>query len=81
MISKLDGGCFEELSNKGDFLFDFKLALIRIHLNHIVAFQTSTKLPNEDIAMMSVHLTFGRALGPYKEWFWRQFATWKTMEW
>ena len=46
---------------------DFKLAYCRLHLHSENAVKTVTQLPELDLAMMSLRLTFGGAPGPY-EW-------------
>mmetsp|Transcript_13224 Transcript_13224/g.28024 ORF Transcript_13224/g.28024 Transcript_13224/m.28024 type:complete len:842 (+) Transcript_13224:3970-6495(+) len=46
---------------------DFKSAYRRLHLNHKTALQTCTQLPEDELALMSLRLTFGGAPGPF-EW-------------
>ena len=46
---------------------DFKSAYRRLHLNYRMAIQSCTQLPDEDIALMALRLTFGGAACPY-EW-------------
>ena len=44
----------------------YKLAYRRCHLNAYKAIQTCTQLPEEDLAIVALHLTFGGAPGPYE---------------
>ena len=46
---------------------DYKSAYRRCHLNWETAVQTITQLPDDDIAIISLRLTFGGAPGPF-EW-------------
>ena len=46
---------------------DYKSAYRRCHLNADTAIQTCTQLPEEDLAIVALCLTFGGAPGPY-EW-------------
>ncbi len=46
---------------------DYKSAYQRCHLNHETAAQTITQLPEEELAIISLRLTFGGAPCPY-EW-------------
>ena len=46
---------------------DYKSAYMRCHLNADTAIQTCTQLPEEDLAIFALRLTFGGAPGPY-EW-------------
>ena len=46
---------------------DYKSAYRRCHLNWETAIQTITQLPDDDIAIISLRLTFGGAPGPF-EW-------------
>jgi hypothetical protein len=46
---------------------DYKSAYRRCHLNWKTAIQTCTQLPEEDLAIVALRLTFGGAPGPY-EW-------------
>lgn len=46
---------------------DYKSAYRRCHLNWETAIQTMTQLPAEDLALISLRLTFGGAPGPF-EW-------------
>jgi hypothetical protein len=46
---------------------DFKSAYRRLHLNHRIAQQSCTQLPEDDIALMALRLTFGGAACPF-EW-------------
>ncbi len=46
---------------------DFKSAYRRLHLNQKIALQSCTQLPEDDIALMALRLTFGGAACPF-EW-------------
>ena len=46
---------------------DFKAAYRRLHLNHRISIQSCTQLPDIDIALLWLRLTFGGAPCPY-EW-------------
>ena len=46
---------------------DYKSAYRRCHLDAKTAIQTCTQLPDEDLAIVALRLTFGGAPGPY-EW-------------
>ena len=46
---------------------DYKSAYRRCHLNAETAIQTCTQLPDENLAIMALRLTFGGSPGPY-EW-------------
>ena len=46
---------------------DYKSAYRQFHLNADTTIQTFTQLPEEDLAIVALHLTFGGAPGPY-EW-------------
>eukprot|EP00985_Skeletonema_marinoi_P002393 scaffold1000_cov66-Skeletonema_marinoi.AAC.3 len=46
---------------------DYKSAYRRCHLDAATAVQTCTQLPNHDLALMALRLTFGGSPGPY-EW-------------
>mmetsp|Transcript_24276 Transcript_24276/g.35973 ORF Transcript_24276/g.35973 Transcript_24276/m.35973 type:complete len:268 (+) Transcript_24276:414-1217(+) len=46
---------------------DYRLAYRRDHLNAEMAIQTCTQLPEENLAIISLRLTFGGSPGPY-EW-------------
>ena len=46
---------------------DFKSAYQQEHMNWETAVQTCTQLPEDDLAIIALHLTFGGAPGPY-EW-------------
>ena len=46
---------------------DYRSAYRRCHLNSRTAIQTCTQLPEEDLAVVALRLTFGGAPGPY-EW-------------
>jgi hypothetical protein len=46
---------------------DYKSAYRRCHLNEKIAVQSITQLPDENLALISLRLTFGGAPGPY-EW-------------
>ena len=46
---------------------DYKSAYRRCHLNTDTAIQTCIQLPEEDLAIVALRLTFGGAHGPY-EW-------------
>ena len=46
---------------------DFKSAYRRLHLHHKIAVQSCTQLPEDNIALMALRLTFGGAACPY-EW-------------
>ena len=46
---------------------DYKSAYRQCHLNVNTAIQTCTQLPEEDLAIVTLRLTFGGAPGPY-EW-------------
>lgn len=46
---------------------DYKSAYRRCHLNHKTAVQTITQLPEDNLAIISLRLTFGGTPGPY-EW-------------
>ena len=46
---------------------DYKSAYRRCHLNADAAVQTCTQLPQEDLAVMALRLTFGGSACPY-EW-------------
>jgi hypothetical protein len=45
---------------------DFKLAYCCLHLNGNTAVEAVTQLPELELALMSLQLTFGGAPGPYK---------------
>ena len=55
--------------NKGIFAtkVDFKSAYRRLHLHHRISVQSCTLLPNDDLALMALWLTFGGAACPF-EW-------------
>jgi len=46
---------------------DFKSAYRRLHLHHRIATQSCTQLPEDEIALMALRLTFGGAACPF-EW-------------
>ena len=46
---------------------DYKSAYRRCHLGSDTAIQTCTQLPDDDLAVVALRLTFGGAPGPY-EW-------------
>lgn len=46
---------------------DFKSAYRRMHLHHTIASQSCTQLPDDDIALLALRLTFGGAACPF-EW-------------
>jgi hypothetical protein len=46
---------------------DFKSAYCRLHLHHRIAAQSCTLLPDDDLALMALRLTFGGAACPF-EW-------------
>ena len=46
---------------------DYKSAYRRCHLSTSTAIQTCTQLPDDDLAIIALRLTFGGAPGPY-EW-------------
>ena len=45
---------------------DYKSAYRRCHLNWRTAIQTCTQLPDKNLAILALRLTFGGAPGPYK---------------
>jgi hypothetical protein len=46
--------------------FDYKLAYHRGHLHWLMALQTCTQLPNNDLAIITLRLTFGGVPCPYQ---------------
>ena len=46
---------------------DYKSAYRRCHLNAETAVQTCTQIPDKNLAVLFLRLTFGEAPGPY-EW-------------
>ena len=58
--------CRERFPNKRIFLskFDLKSAYRRCHMNYDTAIQSITQDPTLDIAMMTLHLTFGGSPNP-----------------
>ena len=68
-FDELDRSSKKEISGKIiiSSKIDYKLAYRRCHLNAYTEIQTCTQLPEEELAIVALCLTFGGAPGPY-EW-------------
>ena len=67
-FDELDCSSKKEISRKENYILkiDYKSAYRQCHLNADTAIQTCTQLPEEDLAIVALHLTFGGAPGPYE---------------
>ena len=68
-FDELDRRIKKDISRKKNLSskIDYKSAYRRCHLNVNKAIQTCNQIPEEDLAIVALRLTFGGAPGPY-EW-------------